>query len=214
MNQAPYPQIVIIPHKSDNANNFKLSLGDQEIGFSQRKGLNSNSNLDLNLNGNQIEIVVNNKKRKEALIRASEKQSLMLKNLMDAMHRHQTEDSGSQEDLDVHMEAVLKRQAKALDELKNNVVNADPDDGFTSERLTLLEDASHRQLDVLEDLVNAVQRLHTDKGTEIIFRAIFSNVNAQQCSRKKVRFSWSKRCCQKFWVLKVTKIFIFPPLSH
>ena len=95
------------------------------------------------------------------MIRASEKQSLMLHNLMDAMHRTSTNDSS----LDTHMEEVLKRQANALTELKNNVVEADPDGEFTAERLTLLEDASHRQLAILEDLVTAVQKLNTEKGS-------------------------------------------------
>ena len=183
INQAPYPQIVIIPHKDGAANDFKLSLGDQEIGFSQRKGLLKEQQQDIvrpsrpeirptaealvgglpeiTTSGVQI-IIHNNQRRKEALIRASEKQSLMLANLMDAMHRprpNQTETT--HQDLtsfDKHMEEVLKRQANALNELRHNVESSDPEEAFTSERLTLLEDASHRQLAILEDLVSAIQR--------------------------------------------------------
>ena len=57
------------------------------------------------------------------------------------------------------------RQVNALEELKNNVINSDDNGEFTAERLTLLEDASHRQLEVLEDLVTAVQRLDTDRAS-------------------------------------------------
>ena len=211
INQAPYPQIVIIPHKSEggNANNFNLQVGDQTIGFSNRKGNLENNSEQKNNNNNfiiknsnkeeqfdsndfaevirtsdfadqnsgnsgnqgQVQIVINNQRRKAALIRASEKQNLMLSNLMDAMHRHKGhnnneghENAGSKNSssLEKHMEEVLKRQVNALEELKSNVINSDDSGEFTAERLTLLEDASHRQLEVLEDLVTAVQRL--DKG--------------------------------------------------
>ena len=202
INQAPYPQIVIIPHKSEggNANNFNLKVGDQTIGFSNRKGnlenseQKNNNNLDFIIknskeeqfdsndfaevlrtsdfdqnseNGNrgQVQIVINNQRRKAALIRASEKQNLMLSNLMDVMHRHNNDHenvSKNSSSLEKHMEEVLKRQVNALEELKSNVINSDDSGEFTAERLTLLEDASHRQLEVLEDLVTAVQRL--DKG--------------------------------------------------
>jgi hypothetical protein len=205
INQAPYPQIVIIPHKSEggNANNFNLQVGDQTIGFSNRKGnlenseqKNNNNNVDFIIknikeeqfennfaevlrtsdfdqnsgNGNQgqVQIVINNQRRKAALIRASEKQNLMLSNLMDAMHRHKGHNDDHENglknssSLEKHMEEVLKRQVNALEELKSNVINSDDSGEFTAERLTLLEDASHRQLEVLEDLVTAVQRL--DKG--------------------------------------------------
>ena len=186
---------MIIPHKSDggDANDFNLQLGDQSIGFSNRKGNlekdtvetdrgNNNNNKgkkntnfevlrtsdfdDAGSNQGQVQIVINNQRRKAALIRASEKQSLMLQNLMDAMHRHENENgNSSSSSLDKHMEEVLKRQVNALEELKNNVINSDDNGEFTTERLTLLEDASHRQLEVLEDLVTAVQRLDSDKGS-------------------------------------------------
>ena len=178
INQAPYPQIVIIPHKSDNPNDFNLSIGDQKIGFSSRKG-----NLDNDLINRDaevfkrpqlprptdgVQIIINNQRRKEALIRASEKQSLMLKNLMDAMHRHEGEDESHNDDskednVGQHMSEMLRRQANAVAELKKNVEISDDNGEFTSERLTLLEDASHRQLEVLEDLVTAVQRMDNSK---------------------------------------------------
>ena len=162
INEANYPQIVIIPHKSDNANDFKLSVGDQEIGFSNRQGL-TNDNIEIIKPTEQVKIVINNQRRKEALIRASEKQSLMLENLMDAMHR-KVDESSTEDTLETHMEEVLQRQNEALKELKSSVENSDPDEDFTAERLTMLEDASHRQLEVLEDLVTAVQRMDSDKG--------------------------------------------------
>ena len=112
--------------------------------------------------------MINNQRRKEALIRASEKQSLMLGNLMDAMHR-KVDESSTEDTLETHMEEVLLRQNEALKELKNSVESSDPDEDFTAERLTMLEDASHRQLEVLEDLVTAVQRMDSDKGGEIDF---------------------------------------------
>ena len=163
INEAPYPQIVIIPHKSDNANDFKLSLGDQEIGFSNRQGSLSNDNIEIIRPTEQVKITINNLKRKEALIRASERQSLMLGNLMDAMHR-KTDESSTEDTLGSHMEEVLQRQNEALKELKYSVEISDPDEDFTAERLTMLEDASHRQLEVLEDLVTAVQHMDSDKG--------------------------------------------------
>ena len=165
INEAPYPQIVIIPHKSDNANDFKLSLGDQEIGFSNRQGSLSNDNIEIlkPRPTEQVQITINNLRRKEALIRASEKQSLMLENLMDAMHR-KTDENSTEDTLESHMEEVLQRQNDALKELKHSVEISDPDEDFTAERLTMLEDASHRQLEVLEDLVTAVQRMDGDKG--------------------------------------------------
>ena len=55
INEANYPQIVIIPHKSDNANDFKLSLGDQEIGFSNRQGL-TNDNIEIIKPTEQVKI--------------------------------------------------------------------------------------------------------------------------------------------------------------
>ena len=166
INEANYPQIVIIPHKSDNANDFKLSVGDQEIGFSNRQGSLSNDNIEIIKPTEQVKIVINNQRRKEALIRASEKQSLMLENLMDAMHR-KVEETSTEDTLETHMEEVLQRQNDALKELRTSVENSDPDEDFTAERLTMLEDASHRQLEVLEDLVTAVQRMDSDKGDKI-----------------------------------------------
>ena len=163
INEAPYPQIVIIPHKSDNANDFKLSLGDQEIGFSNRQGSLSNDNIEIIRPTEQVKITINNLKRKEALIRASERQSLMLGNLMDAMHKN-LDESSTEDTLGSHMEEVLQRQNEALKELKYSVEISDPDEDFTAERLTMLEDASHRQLEVLEDLVTAVQHMDSDKG--------------------------------------------------
>ena len=174
INEAPYPQIVIIPHKSDNANDFKLSLGDQEIGFSNRQGSLSNDNIEIlkPRPTEQVQITINNLRRKEALIRASEKQSLMLENLMDAMHR-KTDENSTEDTLESHMEEVLQRQNDALKELKHSVEISDPDEDFTAERLTMLEDASHRQLEVLEDLVTAVQRMDGDKGDLLISCKIY-----------------------------------------
>lgn len=164
VNQAPYPQIVIIPHKAENPNEFKLSLGDQVIGFSARKGnLAKDTEFLSHLEQGQVPII-DNERRKEALMRASEKQSLMLENLMDAMDKHKETNHDENGTFDQHMEQVLHRQAAALDQLKQSVLVSNPDDNFTSERLTLLEDASHRQLEVLEDLVTAVQRMDGSHG--------------------------------------------------
>jgi len=195
INQAPYPQVVIIPHRSDNPNEFKLTLGGQEIGFETGKKsrkseqltlaseeTTSNSTLDLTpsslesteipdseeteedlaLPANPEEM--GNEARREALLRASEKQTLLLENLMDAVERHRKSVSknGTDDDQVINMEQVIHNQLQTLNNFKHTVQQAtvDGNEEFMSARLSMLEDASHRQLEVLESLIEAVEKLN------------------------------------------------------
>jgi hypothetical protein len=121
INQAPFPQVVIIPHQSDNPNRFSLTLGDQVIGFD---GGSNNVNRMGKLPEDSKPVVsqqlvqkpaenrtanhtdedlfeedglpdhpgdMGNEARREALVRASEKQALLLENLKDAVERHRIE---------------------------------------------------------------------------------------------------------------------------
>ena len=60
------------------------------------------------------------------------------------------------------MESAIKKQLMALTGLKTSVQETEPateEPAFVEERLNLLEDASHRQLEILESLIDAVQKL-------------------------------------------------------
>ena len=88
---------------------------------------------------------------------------------------HKNLDESSTEDtLGSHMEEVLQRQNEALKELKYSVEISDPDEDFTAERLTMLEDASHRQLEVhhsqssLSYLVRTVITSHALKLVRLV----------------------------------------------
>ena len=60
------------------------------------------------------------------------------------------------------VENVIKKQLMALTGLKTSVEETAPaseEPAFVEERLNLLEDASHRQLEIMESLIDAVQKL-------------------------------------------------------
>jgi len=222
INQAPYPQVVIIPHQSENPSKFSLTLGDQVIGFDGGdKNVNRMGSLPADSNGSSksksgqlilqdksaskesfenseenIETQENkpneeldfeydndnfslpahpedmgNKARREALMRASEKQALLLENLMDAVERHRLESiakNGSKVETEAknkqvaNMEQVIQNQMMAINDFRQTIEQStlDGSEEFTSERLTMLEDASHRQLEVLESLIEAVEKLN------------------------------------------------------
>ena len=211
INQAPFPQVVIIPHQSENPSKFSVTLGDQVIGFDGGKNnvnrmgklpIDSNTKqseqLVLNASSNESESFedetsdkennneafdendfalpanpedMGNEVRREALIRASEKQALLLENLMDAVERHrletvakngtQAEDKAKVQQV-ANMEQVINKQMLALSDFRHTIEQStiDGSEEFTSERLTVLEDASHRQLEVLESLIEAVEKLN------------------------------------------------------
>jgi hypothetical protein len=168
-------------------------LGEHKIGFETKDGEkiadNENNNNQGEVRGpkeqfsrltQDVDVNNLNEKRRQALLRASEKQELLLQNLLDAVERRKKDKEGSQSkfnngaDVTVEnvVEEVIQKQILALSGLKhsveevggtrlqNNVQGNDKDDvEFVGERLKLLEDASHRQLEVLESLIDAVQRL-------------------------------------------------------
>ena len=102
INKAGYPQVVIIPHSVSDSNQFTLSLGKHKIGFETKNGENAFTNAQDNdqqeIRGpkeqfsrliqvpqsNNIDV---NEKRRQALLRASEKQELLLLNLLDAIEQ-------------------------------------------------------------------------------------------------------------------------------
>ena len=200
INQAPYPQVVIIPHQSDKANKFSLTLGDQTIGFdggsnnvnrmgklpddsrstgSQQLVLKDGGNKTRNesaentFDEDDLEVPehpedMGNEARREALVRASEKQALLLENLKDAVERHRLESAsknGSQPEDEAKVqqfEKVIHNQMVALNDFRHSIEQStvEENDEYTSERLSMLEDASHRQLEVLESLIEAVEKLN------------------------------------------------------
>jgi hypothetical protein len=211
INQAPYPQVVIIPHQSNNPNKFSLTLGDQVIGFDgdsnnvnrmgklpdeskslvnqqlilKESGQQTNGSAGQSVDESRHQRLANssalddddfvlpahpqelgNEARKEALMRASEKQSLLLENLMDAVERHRLELKNSSKPEDKskvqQMEQVIHKQMLAVNDFRQTIAQSgvDGNEEFTSERLAVLEDASHRQLEVLESLIEAVEKLN------------------------------------------------------
>ena len=224
INQAPYPQVVIIPHQSENPSKFSVTLGDQVIGFDGGNNVNRMGSLPAGSGGSSkrqngqlilqdrpaskessessdenIETQedkptaeeldpsfeddnddfslparpedMGNEARREALMRASEKQALLLENLMDAVERHRLESvakNGTKVETDAknkqvaNMEQVIHNQMMAINDFRQTVEQStlDGSEEFTSERLTMLEDASHRQLEVLESLIEAVEKLN------------------------------------------------------
>ena len=127
------------------------------------------------------EVSALNERRREALLRASEKQELLLQNLLDAVERHRQElqekflsDDGLDIEEAAHVEEAkvetvveqaIKKQLMALTGLKTSVELTQPsEEPFVEERLNLLEDASHRQLEIMESLIDAVQKLDSKVG--------------------------------------------------
>ena len=127
------------------------------------------------------EVSALNERRREALLRASEKQELLLQNLLDAVERHRQElqekflsDDGLDIEEEAHVEEAkvetvveqaIKKQLLALTGLKTSVEQTQPsEEPFVEERLNLLEDASHRQLEIMESLIDAVQKLDSKVG--------------------------------------------------
>ena len=127
------------------------------------------------------EVSALNERRREALLRASEKQELLLQNLLDAVERHRQElqekflsDDGLEIEEAAHVEEAkvetvveqaIKKQLMALTGLKTSVELTQPsEEPFVEERLNLLEDASHRQLEIMESLIDAVQKLDSKVG--------------------------------------------------
>ena len=199
INKAGYPQVVIIPHSVSDSNQFTLSLGKHKIGFETNKEEDIDDALvnppnDQELRApkeQQFSRLVQkppvkdkdvNERRRQALLRASEKQELLLTNLLDAVERRKKDKENSQKHKKVDVtienvvEEVIQRQMIALNGLKHSVevvggASNQPNQSvgddtknveFVDERLKLLEDASHRQLEVLESLIDAVQRLDSD----------------------------------------------------
>lgn len=113
-----------------------------------------------------------NERRRQALLRASEKQELMLENLMNAINiKNQQLDADLLEDgIDEQAKeqvetvaSVLQRQELVLNGLRSSIDEVYAEGGgFVEERLALLEDASHRQLEILEALTDAMHQLDED----------------------------------------------------
>ena len=110
--------------------------------------------------------------RRQALLRASEKQELMLDNLMDAVKRNkESEESSSEEDGGegvsevLEMEMMVREQIAILSQMKGTVLNMQGDGEVQGEaRISMLEDASHRQLEVLEILTDAMHAFEEARG--------------------------------------------------
>ncbi len=103
--------------------------------------------------------------RRQALLRASEKQELMIKNLVDAVVRHKevqiqhgSKISPKDEAAMREMETLIGDQMKLMQDMKSMIPVSTKELDFTEQRLFMLEDASHRQLDVLETLTGAMAR--------------------------------------------------------
>jgi hypothetical protein len=60
------------------------------------------------------------------------------------------------------VEQVIHNQMQALSDFRHSIEQSTigGNEEFTSERLSMLEDASHRQLEVLESLIEAVEKLN------------------------------------------------------
>ena len=60
------------------------------------------------------------------------------------------------------VEQVINNQMLALNDFRHSIEQStvDGSEEYTSERLSMLEDASHRQLEVLESLIEAVEKLN------------------------------------------------------
>ncbi len=108
--------------------------------------------------------------RRQALLRASEKQELMISNLVDAVARHKEAASGGGgggggrlREME-EMEQLIVDQVDIMEEMKSVLKEGGGAPGggtvimFTEQRLLMLEDASHRQLDVLETLTGAMDK--------------------------------------------------------
>jgi hypothetical protein len=176
-----------------------LSLGEHKIGFETNKEKDIDDTLVIPPNDQELRAPKEqqfarlvqkppakdkdvNERRRQALLRASEKQELLLTNLLDAVERRKKDKENSHKDKKVDVtienvvEEVIQRQMIALNGLKHSVevVGGESNQSnqsaggdkknveFVDERLKLLEDASHRQLEVLESLIDGVQRLDSD----------------------------------------------------
>ena len=108
--------------------------------------------------------------RRQALLRASEKQELMLDNLMDAVKRNKELQKESQEEGEevsevLEMEMMVREQIAILSQMKGTVLNMQDDGEVQGEaRISMLEDASHRQLEVLEILTDAMHAFEEARG--------------------------------------------------
>ena len=108
--------------------------------------------------------------RRQALLRASEKQELMLDNLMDAVKRNKELQEESQEEGEevsevLEMEMMVREQIAILSQMKGTVLNMQDDGEVQGEaRISMLEDASHRQLEVLEILTDAMHAFEEARG--------------------------------------------------
>ena len=111
INKAGYPQVVIIPHYlGDDEKRIRLRFGDDEdhvLDFETTDGGGDTKQFEPLEKGQFQRLVLRpndtatnkaaedvsalNEKRREALLRASEKQELLLQNLLDAVERHRQE---------------------------------------------------------------------------------------------------------------------------
>ena len=104
--------------------------------------------------------------RRQALLRASEKQELMLDNLMDAVERNKGADDEDGEEVSevLEMERMVREQIAILSQMKGTVLNMQDKEVQSDARISMLEDASHRQLEVLEILTDAMHAFETARG--------------------------------------------------
>ena len=109
--------------------------------------------------------------RRQALLRASEKQELMLDNLMDAVKRNKEleEESGEGDEGEevsevLEMEMMVREQIAILSQMRGTVLNMQGGEVQGEARISMLEDASHRQLEVLEILTDAMHAFEEARG--------------------------------------------------
>ena len=109
--------------------------------------------------------------RRQALLRASEKQELMLENLLDAVNRNKAQTAEKIKETEtvsevLEMERLVREQIAMLEKMRGTVstVGGEGDATTTEARMSLLEDASHRQLEVLEILTDAMHSFEEQNG--------------------------------------------------
>ncbi|TRY67791.1 hypothetical protein TCAL_06428 [Tigriopus californicus] len=152
--EAAFPELNLTDHLKEFAQLQLEEVMDDEKESAEPEGSN-NATVEIN------------EARKAALLRASEKQELMIENLINAVGRHRESHVNESDIFDEgevqELEKLIQEQMTMLSGMKQTLNDFDSTGVFVEQRLNLLEDASHRQLEVLETLTNAMQQFEVEQ---------------------------------------------------
>jgi len=182
INNAPFPQIVIIPQKQGEAqgDEFHINVGNSDG--------DSNDSLDLSSSGagkNSKEVGAGDdsedtqqprKQRKQEQLVAQRDQLKVQQEQLTAQLAQSMQESPRIQEL----EQLIRRQERLLAKLEAERATDRPDDQLTEQRISELEAASAKQAEILQSLGEAVEDVNVESANTATRLTVLETIASRQ----------------------------------